>query len=309
MKNILVTGGAGFVGSHLCRFLLSKGDKVFCFDNLQTGSKKNIKDLLDNPNFTFYQGSIIEPWKLKINFDQIYNLACPASPIQYQKDPIGVIKANTIGVMHLLELAKKQCARILQTSTSEIYGDPACHPQTESYWGNVNTIGPRSCYDEGKRLAETLFSEYQRQFKTEIRIARLFNTYGPNMARNDGRVVSNFITQALEGKDITIYGQGKQTRSFCFVSDTVEGLYRLMNQNKVSGPMNIGNPEERTMIEIAKEIIVLTKSKVKLVYKPLPIDDPTRRCPDISLAKKYLQWQPKISLTEGLKITIEYFKK
>lgn len=309
MKNILVTGGAGFVGSHLCRFLLSKGDKVFCFDNLQTGSKKNIKDLLDNPNFTFYQGNIIEPWKLKINFDQIYNLACPASPIQYQKDPIGVIKANSIGIMNLLELAKKQGARILQTSTSEIYGNPACHPQTESYWGNVNTIGPRSCYDEGKRLAETLFSEYQRQFKTEIRIARLFNTYGPNMARNDGRVVSNFITQALAGKDITIYGKGKQTRSFCFVSDTVEGLYRLMNQNKVSGPMNIGNPEERTMIEIAKEIIVLTKSKVKLVYKPLPIDDPTRRCPDISLAKKYLKWQPRISLTEGLKMTIEYFKK
>lgn len=309
MKNILVTGGAGFVGSHLCRFLLNKDNKVFCLDNLQTGSKKNIKDLLNNPNFSFQQGNIIEPLKLTVKFDQIYNLACPASPIQYQKDPISVIKANTIGVMNLLELARKHGARILQTSTSEIYGDPACHPQTEDYRGNVNTLGPRACYDEGKRLAETLFSEYKRQFKTEIRIARLFNTYGPNMAHNDGRVVSNFITQALAGGNITIYGKGKQTRSFCFVSDTVEGLYRLMNQDKTSGPLNIGNPEERTMIEIAKEIIVLTKAKVRLVFKPLPADDPTRRCPDISLAKKYLQWQPQVSLTEGLKMTIEYFKK
>lgn len=308
MKNILVTGGAGFVGSHLCKFLLDEGNKVVCLDNLQTGSRKNIQTLLKNRNFTFVKASINDKLNLKNKFDQIYNLACPASPVHYQADPIGTIKSNSVGVMNMLELAKKNKARILQTSTSEVYGDPACHPQTEDYRGNVNPIGPRACYDEGKRLAETLFFEYKRQFCLDIRVARLFNTYGPNMAKNDGRVVSNFINQALEGKNITIYGKGKQTRSFCYVSDTVLALYLLMNQEKTSGPVNIGNPEERTMVEIAQEINKLAKSKSKLVYKPLPVDDPVKRKPDITLAKKYLKWQPKVALADGLKMTIEYFK-
>jgi UDP-glucuronate decarboxylase len=309
MKKILVAGGAGFIGFHLCNFLLNQGDEVVVIDNLQTSNPDNIKKLLLNQNFTFIEQSIIDPLNLDIKFDQIYNLACPASPIHYQKDPIGTIKVNTVGVMNLLELAKEQKARILQTSTSEVYGDPSCHPQVEEYRGNVNPIGPRACYDEGKRVAETLFFEYHRQFAVEIRVARLFNTYGPNMDRNDGRVVSNFITQALEGRDITIYGDGSQTRSFCFVSDTVRGLYALMNQDEFIGPVNIGNPDEKDMVEIAQEIISLTKSSSKIIFESLPVDDPTKRCPDISLANKYLKWNPEIKLADGLKETINYFSQ
>lgn len=308
MKKILVTGGAGFVGSHLCEFLLNCGNKVVCLDNLQTGSKENVRPLLKNRNFTFIKANINNRLNLKGKFDQIYNLACPASPVHYQADPIGTIRSNSIGIMNMLELAKKNKARILQTSTSEVYGDPSCHPQTEDYRGNVNPIGPRACYDEGKRLAETLFFEYKRQFGLDVRVARLFNTYGPNMAINDGRVVSNFINQAINGQSITIYGKGKQTRSFCYVSDTVRALYLLMNQEKTSGPINIGNPEERTMVEIAQEINNLVKSGSKLVYKPLPVDDPVKRKPDITLARKYLKWQPEVALLDGLKMTIEYFK-
>lgn len=307
MKRILVTGGAGFLGSHLCRLLLAKGNRVVCLDNLYTGSKRNISDLLKDKNFSFIKGDIAKPIKVSGRVDHIYNLACPASPIHYQNDPVGTIKASTVGVMNLCEFARKNKARILQTSTSEVYGNPLVHPQVESYWGNVNPIGLRACYDEGKRVAESILFEYQRQFGLEIRVARLFNTYGPNMAENDGRVISNFITQALEGKNITIYGKGKQTRSFCFVSDTVRGLYALMNVADFSGPVNIGNPTERTMIEIAKEIIKLTGSKSKLVFKALPADDPIKRKPDISLAKKKLRWQPKVSLEQGLKETIGYF--
>ena len=308
MKKILVTGGAGFVGSHLCEFLLNCGNKVVCLDNLQTGSKENVRPLLKNRNFTFIKANINNRLNLKGKFDQIYNLACPASPVHYQADPIGTIRSNSIGIMNMLELAKKNKARILQTSTSEVYGDPSCHPQTEDYRGNVNPIGPRACYDEGKRLAETLCFEYKRQFGLDVRVARLFNTYGPNMAINDGRVVSNFINQAINGQSITIYGKGKQTRSFCYVSDTVRALYLLMNQEKTSGPINIGNPEERTMVEIAQEINNLVKSGSKLVYKPLPVDDPVKRKPDITLARKYLKWQPEVALLDGLKMTIEYFK-
>ena len=307
MKKILVAGGAGFIGFHLCNFLLNQGDEVVVIDNLQTSNPDNVKKLSLNKNFKFIEASIIDPLNLDMQFDQIYNLACPASPIHYQKDPIGTIKVNTIGVINLLELAKEQNIRILQTSTSEVYGDPVCHPQVEEYRGNVNPIGPRACYDEGKRVAETLFFEYNRQFGTEIRVARLFNTYGPNMDKNDGRVVSNFIIQALEGKDITIYGDGTQTRSFCFVSDTVRALYALMNQDEFTGPVNIGNPDEKDMVEIANEIISLTGSKTKIVFEALPVDDPTKRCPNITLANKYLQWSPVVELKDGLKETINYF--
>ena len=309
MKTILITGGAGFIGSHLCKKLLEQGDKVICLDNLFTGNKNNIAGFLDQPNFKFIEHDIIEPFLIDDKIDQIYNLACPASPTHYQINAIRTIKANTIGIINMLGLAKSHGARILQASTSEVYGDPAEHPQKESYWGNVNPIGPRACYDEGKRVAETLFFDYYRKHHLEIRVARIFNTYGPNMARNDGRVVSNFITQALENKDITIYGDGEQTRSFCYVSDLVDGLINFMNKENFIGPVNLGNPIELTMNEIAKKIIALTDSKSKIVYKSLPKDDPKKRRPDITLAKTELNWQPEIGLEEGIKKTIEYFKK
>ena len=316
MKTVVVTGGAGFLGSHLCDYLLSSSKKngrsahkVICVDNLFTGSKENIRHLLDNKNFSFINHDIIEPLHIdNCIIDQIYNLACPASPIHYQINPVRTIKANTIGVINVLGLAKKHKARVLQASTSEIYGDPLEHPQKESYRGNVNTIGPRACYDEGKRVAETLFFDYNRQHNLEIRVMRIFNTYGPRMAERDGRVVSNFIMQALRNKDITIYGDGSQTRSFCYVSDLIVGMYKLMNIDDFIGPVNIGNPGEFTMLELAKKVIKLTKSKSKLVFKPLPQDDPQKRKPDISLAKKVLKWEPAVKLDEGLEKTVAYFK-
>ncbi len=306
-KTILVTGGAGFIGSHLCEYLLAKKERVLCVDNLFTGNVKNIEHFLKDPNFLFIKHDIIEPLYIKEEINQIYNCACPASPIHYQKNPVRTIKANTIGVINMLGLAKSHRARILQTSTSEVYGDPLEHPQKETYRGNVNPIGPRACYDEGKRAAETLFFDYKRSHDLEIRVARIFNTYGPRMDKNDGRVVSNFILQALQNKDITIYGNGEQTRSFCYVSDLVEGLYKLMNQEN-TGPINLGNPIELTIKEVAKKIIELTNSKSKIIYQPLPEDDPRKRKPDISLAKKVLKWQPKVKLEDGLGKTIEYFK-
>lgn len=304
---ILVTGGAGFIGSFLCKHLLDKGNEVICVDNFFTGSKENIKHLMKNENFEVIRHDIINPLYMEI--DQIYNLACPASPIHYQFNAIKTIKCNTIGMINMLGLAKRIKARILQASTSEVYGDPLEHPQKESYWGNVNCLGPRACYDSGKRIAESLMMDYYRQHKVDIRIARIFNTYGPNMAKNDGRVVSNFIVQALKDEDITIYGNGKQTRSFCFVSDLVEGLYRLMNLDNYHLPINLGNPRELTMLELANKIKELTNSKSKIVFKELPEDDPLKRKPDISKAKELLNWEPKIKLDEGLKETIEYFKK
>ena len=282
---------------------------IICLDSLFTGSKKNIEPFLADKNFKFVEHDIIEPFLTEEKINQVYNLACPASPIHYQFNAIRTVKINTIGIINMLGLAKSHVARILQASTSEVYGDPAEHPQKESYWGNVNPIGPRACYDEGKRVAETLFFDYYRKHHLEIRVARIFNTYGPNMARNDGRVVSNFITQALDNKDITIYGDGEQTRSFCYVSDLVDGLIKLMNKENFIGPVNLGNPIELTMNEIAKKIIALTESKSKIVYKPLPKDDPKKRRPDIEIAKKELNWQPEIGLEDGLKKTIEYFKK
>ncbi len=309
MKTILITGGAGFIGSHLCKKLVEHGDNIICLDNLFTGSKKNIEPLVAAKNFTFIQHDIIEPFFIDQKIDQVYNLACPASPIHYQFNSIRTIKANTIGVINILGLAKLHEASILQASTSEVYGDPAKHPQKESYWGNVNPIGPRACYDEGKRVAETLFFDYYRKYNLKIHLARIFNTYGPNMAANDGRVVSNFIMQALAGKDITVYGDGSQTRSFCYVSDLVDGLIKLMNKENFTGPVNLGNPVELTVKKIAEKIIALTGSKSKIVYKPLPKDDPRKRRPDIKLAKEKLNWQPEIKLEPGLKKTIEYFKK
>jgi len=309
MKTILITGGAGFIGSHLCAELLKQGHRIICLDSLFTGSKKNIEPFLADKNFKFVEHDIIEPFLTEEKINQVYNLACPASPIHYQFNAIRTVKINTIGIINMLGLAKSHVARILQASTSEVYGDPAEHPQKESYWGNVNPIGPRACYDESKRVAETLFFDYYRKHHLEIRVARIFNTYGPNMARNDGRVVSNFITQALDNKDITIYGDGEQTRSFCYVSDLVDGLIKLMNKENFIGPVNLGNPIELTMNEIAKKIIALTESKSKIVYKPLPKDDPKKRRPDIEIAKKELNWQPEIGLEDGLKKTIEYFKK
>ncbi|OGC47461.1 NAD-dependent dehydratase [candidate division WWE3 bacterium RIFCSPHIGHO2_01_FULL_42_13] len=309
MQTIVVTGGAGFLGSHLCDLLIQKGEKVICVDNLFTGNKNNIKHLIGHENFVFINHNIIEPLSLEnYMIDQIYNLACPASPIHYQVNSVRTIKANTIGVINMLGMAKKHKARILQASTSEVYGDPLEHPQTESYRGNVNTIGPRACYDEGKRVAETLFFDYHRQHALQIRIARIFNTYGPRMAEHDGRVVSNFIMQALRGDPITIYGDGKQTRSFCYVDDLLDGLYKLMNHESFKGPVNVGNPEEYTMIELAEKIIKMTGSKSKLTFETLPIDDPMQRRPDITLAKKELGWEPKVKVDDGLKKTIEYFK-
>jgi len=307
-KRILVTGGAGFLGSHLCERLIKNGDEVICLDNFYTGRKENIAHLFGNPYFEVLRHDVTFP--LYVEVDQIYNLACPASPIHYQFDPVQTTKTSVHGAINMLGLAKRVKARILQSSTSEVYGDPTVHPQTEDYRGNVNPIGPRACYDEGKRCAETLFFDYHRQHKVEIKVMRIFNTYGPRMLQNDGRVVSNFIVQALKGEDITIYGDGKQTRSFCYVDDLIEGMIRMMNsRDGFTGPVNVGNPGEFTMIELAELVIKLTGAKSKLTFKPLPQDDPLQRKPDITLAKKELGWQPTIPLEEGLKKTIEYFKK
>ncbi|HNZ52385.1 MAG: bifunctional UDP-glucuronic acid decarboxylase/UDP-4-amino-4-deoxy-L-arabinose formyltransferase [Candidatus Diapherotrites archaeon ADurb.Bin253] len=309
---ILVTGGAGFIGSHLCKFLLSQGHEVICLDNFFTGKKRNIFHLLKNPKFHIIPHDITDTQirldqKIPHGVDQIYNLACPASPVHYQFDPIETIKANTIGVINILEFARLNGARVLQASTSEIYGDPLEHPQKESYKGNVNTLGPRSCYDEGKRVAETLFMDYHRTYGLPIRIARIFNTYGPNMDKNDGRVVSNFIIQALENRPITIYGDGNQTRSFCYVDDLIKALYILMNQNVSIGPINLGNPGEFTINQLAKKVLELTNSKSNIIYKELPQDDPVQRKPDINLAKEILNWKPLINLDQGLSKTIHYF--
>ncbi len=305
-KTVLVTGGAGFIGSHLCRKLLKNGCDVVCVDNFYTGQKRNIEDLLDNHHFEMIRHDIVNP--LMIEVDEIYNLACPASPVHYQYNPIKTIKIGTVGIVNMLGLAKRVGAKILQASTSEVYGDPAVHPQVEEYWGHVNPIGIRSCYDESKRVAESMMMAYYRQHGMDIRIARIFNTFGPNMAVNDGRVVSNFIVQALRGEDITIYGEGDQTRSFCYVDDMVDGLIRLMEMDKFAGPINMGNPSENTIIDLAKLVVKLTGSKSKLIRKPLPEDDPVQRCPDISKAKKYLEWSPKVKLEDGLEKTIEYFR-
>lgn len=305
---VLVTGGAGFLGSHLVEKLVKAGEEVLCLDNLFTGSRSNIKDLLTNPNFEFLQRDVTLP--LHVEVDQIYNLACPASPKHYQADPVQTSKTCVIGAINMLDLASRTGARILQASTSEIYGDPEVHPQTEDYWGKVNPVGIRSCYDEGKRCAETLFFDYHRQYGVEIKVMRIFNTYGPRMDTDDGRVVSNFIVQALQGSDITIYGDGTQTRSFCYVDDLITGMISLMNSSsEVVGPINIGNPVEFSISELVSEILRLTKSKSKVVYLPLPEDDPRQRQPEITRAKKILHWEPHIQLTEGLTRTIEYFKK
>ena len=306
MARILVTGGSGFIGSHLCERLLNEGHDVLCLDNLFTGSRDNIIHLMDNHRFELVRHDIIEPILLEV--DQIYNLACPASPVHYQYNPVKTTKTSVMGTINMLGLAKRVRARILQASTSEIYGDPKVSPQKEDYWGNVNCIGIRSCYDEGKRVAETLMMDYHRQNKVDIRIVRIFNTYGPRMALNDGRVVSNFIVQALKAKPITVYGDGTQTRSFCYVSDLVEGMIRMMNQDVFIGPVNLGNPDEYTILEFAKKIKEFTGTKSKIVFKPLPQDDPMQRRPDITLAKKKLKWQPKVGVGEGLAETVEYFR-
>ena len=305
-KNILVTGGAGFIGSHLCKALVKLGYYVICLDNLFTGSKDNILDLIDKPNFEFINHDIVEPF-YRDNIDEIYNLACPASPIHYQFNPIKTIKTCTVGVINMLGLAKKNKAKILQASTSEVYGDPKIHPQKEDYFGNVNTIGFRSCYDEGKRCAETLFMDYKREHNLNIKIVRIFNTYGPNMTKNDGRVVSNFILQTLNNENITIYGDGSQTRSFQFIDDLIEGLLKMMNSN-FTGPVNLGNPVELSMKDLAIKIIKLTNSSSDIIYKDLPEDDPKKRRPDISLAIDNLGWRPLIDLETGLQKTIDYFK-
>jgi UDP-glucuronate decarboxylase len=309
MSNILVTGGAGFIGSHLCDQLVQQKHQVICVDNFFTGQKRNIQHLIKNPRFTLIDHDIIDPLYIDQKIDQVYNLACPASPIYYQKNPIRTVKANTKGMINMLGLAKKHSARLLQTSTSEIYGDPEVHPQPEAYKGSVNCLGPRACYDEGKRVAETLCMDYHREHGLDIRIVRIFNTYGPRMHPNDGRVVSNLIIQALQNKPLTIYGNGSQTRSFCFVDDMVQGLISMMNQDQDNGPVNLGNPEEISMQKLAKRIIKLTKSTTKIEYHDLPADDPKRRQPDIAKAKQVLSWQPTTDLDEGLKKTIAYFKK
>ncbi len=306
-KRVLVTGGAGFLGSHLCERLLADGHDVLCVDNLFTGTKDNIDQLRDNPRFEFLRHDVTFP--LYVEVDQIFNLACPASPIHYQYDPVQTTKTSVHGAINMLGLAKRLDAPILQASTSEVYGDPAVHPQTEDYRGDVNPIGPRSCYDEGKRCAETLFFDYRRQHGLNIKVARIFNTYGPRMHWNDGRVVSNFVVQALTGKPITIYGDGQQTRSFCYVDDLIDGMVRLMaTDDDFTGPVNLGNPNEFTMRELAEEVIRLTGSSSDLVEEPLPPDDPRKRQPDISLARKELGWEPKVELTEGLERTIAYFR-
>ena len=308
MKHVLVTGGAGFIGSHLCKRLLEAGNEVICADNLFTGSKRNIEDLLECGRFEFMRHDVTK--ELLVEVDQIYNLACPASPVHYQYNPVKTMKTSVLGAINMLGLAKRVKARILQASTSEVYGNPHVHPQPEDYWGNVNPIGIRSCYDEGKRAAETLFFDYHRQNGVDIKVIRIFNTYGPNMNPDDGRVVSNFIVQALKGEDITIYGDGKQTRSFCYVDDLVEGMVRMMNsRDGFAGPVNLGNPGEFTMLELAEKVLALTGSKSKIVYRPLPQDDPVQRKPVIDLANKELGWEPRIALYEGLKKTIAYFEE
>jgi UDP-glucuronate decarboxylase len=307
MKKILVTGGAGFVGSHLCKRLLSEENEVFCLDNHFTGSKSNIVELISNPNFELIRHDITMP--LYIEVDEIYNLACPASPIHYQYNPVKTTKTSVIGALNMLGLAKRLNAKILQSSTSEVYGNPLIHPQIEEYWGNVNPVGIRSCYDEGKRCAETLFMDYHNQYQVKIKIIRIFNTYGPKMHPNDGRVVSNFIVQALKNKDISIYGDGSQTRSFQYVDDLIDGMIKMMEtDDTVTGPINIGNPNEFTILELAKKVIELTGSKSKLIFLPLPGDDPIRRNPNITKAKQILNWKPTVELTEGLNKTIQYFK-
>ena len=307
MKRILITGGAGFIGSHLCKKLLEQGNDILCLDNYFTGSKDNIKDLMGNPHFECVRHDIINPYLAEV--DEIYNLACPASPIHYQYNPIKTLQTSVIGVSNMLNLAKYRTCKILHASTSEVYGDPVTHPQNESYWGNVNPIGIRSCYDEGKRCAETLMMDYHRQENIKIKIVRIFNTYGPNMSVNDGRVVSNFIVQALKNEDITIYGDGNQTRSFQYIDDLIDGLIKMMaTDDSFTGPVNIGNPREFTIKQLAEMIIELTGSKSKLVYRPLPGDDPRQRKPDISLARKILDWSPKVDAEDGLKNTIEYFR-
>jgi UDP-glucuronate decarboxylase len=304
---ILVTGGAGFLGSHLCERLLKEGHEVLCLDNFFTGRKKNIQDLMKHPGFELVRHDVVQPILLEV--DKIYHLACPASPVHYQYNPVKTIKTNVIGTLHMLGLAKRVKARMLLASTSEVYGDPAEHPQRETYWGNVNPIGIRSCYDEGKRVAETFTMDYHRQNKVDVKIVRIFNTYGPRMLPDDGRVVSNFIVQALKGEDITVYGDGSQTRSFCYVDDLIDGMVRMMESKNFIGPVNIGNPEEYTILDLARKIIAMTGSKSKIAQKPLPSDDPTQRKPDITLANQKLGWQPKVSVDEGLKRTIEYFRK
>jgi UDP-glucuronate decarboxylase len=304
---ILVTGGAGFLGSHLCHRLIDDGHEVVCLDNFFTGRKANIASLIGNPNFELVRHDIIDPFKIEV--DQIYNLACPASPPHYQYNPIKTVKTSVMGAINCLGLAKRVKARVFQASTSEVYGDPQVHPQPESYWGHVNPIGKRACYDEGKRCAETLFFDYHRENKVDIRVIRIFNTYGPHMLANDGRVVSNFIVQALQGENLTVYGDGQQTRSFCYVDDLIEGFVRFMAQTETVGPMNLGNPAEFTMLQLAELTVKLVGGKSKIVFKPLPADDPRQRRPDISLARKVLKWEPKVPLKEGLKRTIAYFKK
>ena len=305
-KRVMVTGGAGFLGSHLCQRLLEAGDDVLCVDNFFTGSRGNIRNMLDNHHFEIMRHDVTFP--LYVEVDEIYNLACPASPIHYQFDPVQTTKTSVHGAINMLGLAKRTKAKIFQASTSEVYGDPQVHPQPESYWGNVNATGVRSCYDEGKRCAETLFFDYHRQHGMNIKVARIFNTYGPNMHPNDGRVVSNFIVQALHDKPITVYGDGEQTRSFCYVSDLIDGFVRLMDSaDEMTGPVNLGNPVEFTILELAEKVIGLTGSKSKIIYQPLPADDPRQRQPDITLAKSELGWEPTVALEDGLKPTIEYF--
>ncbi|OHE57168.1 MAG: NAD-dependent dehydratase [Thermodesulfovibrio sp. RBG_19FT_COMBO_42_12] len=307
-KKILITGGGGFIGSHLCEKLVNEGNEVLCVDNFFTGEKDNIVHLISNPFFEILRHDIT--FSLYVEVDEIYNLACPASPIHYQFDPVQTIKTAVHGAINMLGLAKRLKAKILQASTSEVYGNPAVHPQPESYWGSVNPIGLRSCYDEGKRCAETLFFDYHRQHKLKIKVSRIFNTYGPRMHLNDGRVVSNFIIQALKGEDITVYGAGSQTRSFCYVGDMIEGLIKLMNTtDDFTGPVNLGNPSEISILELAEKVLRITGSKSKIAFKPLPQDDPVRRCPDITLAEERLRWEPRVSLEEGLEKTVGYFKK
>ena len=307
VMRILITGGAGFLGSHLSKRLLKEGHEVICMDNFFTGRKRNILNLVENSNFEIMRHDVTDPFKVEC--DQIYNLACPASPVHYQYNAIKTIKTSVMGAINCLGLAKRVNARVFQASTSEVYGDPSVHPQPEAYWGNVNPIGIRSCYDEGKRCAETLFMDYRRQNGVDVRIARIFNTYGPNMCPDDGRVVSNFIVQALQGHDITVYGEGEQTRSFCYCDDLIEGFIRMMNQDETIGPMNIGNPSEFTILELAEKVINLTGSQSKIIHETLPSDDPKQRQPDITQARQVLDWEPKYSLDEGLKPTIAYFDK
>ena len=308
MKKILVTGGAGFLGSHLCDRLIAQGHQVVCLDSFFTGSERNVAGLAGNPAFTLMRHDVVDPVRID-GLDEIYNLACPASPVHYQYDPIHTMKTSVLGALNMLELARATGAKVFQASTSEVYGDPTVHPQPESYWGNVNTIGIRSCYDEGKRAAETLFFDYQRAHNLRIKVVRIFNTYGPRMAADDGRVVSNFIVQALRGEDLTVYGDGSQTRSFCYADDLVEGFMRLMNSDdSVSGPVNMGNPGEFTMIELAERVLRLTGSKSKLEFLPLPQDDPKQRKPDITRAKALLDWEPTVALEQGLERTISYFR-